>query len=262
MTCFRSLRAGAAAAAVLLAGLALASCSTGVRKPEDVVDRMMAAYGGPGNLPLLTSYSGKGFMKQIPVGHVAMSYPFDVYQKGRLYKTKTWQIREGMPVDMQVLVVSDTTQVRWTYSTGYAPVPEWEVDLLEYRFPLVLEWLPASGLPGRLIDEKPEDGAWRVRFERGEDLLTLVVDADTWLLRGMILENAADSLFSFSETYSDYRKVDGVWFPNRFSASFRGVRYYEFLVPAIELGADLPDDFFAVTPADTVLPPPAPQKAQ
>ncbi|MDD3641898.1 MAG: hypothetical protein PHQ19_00315 [Candidatus Krumholzibacteria bacterium] len=257
MTRFRPSRGGAAAAAVALLGFAIASCSTGVEGPDDVVDRMLAAYGCPGNLPLLTSYTGKGFMKQLPVGHVAVSHPFDVYQKGSLYKMKTWQIREGMPVDMQVLAVGDTARTRWTYSAGYAPVPSWEVELLEYRFPLVLRWLPASGLEGRLIEERGEDGAWRIRFEHDEDLLTLVVDGESWLLRGMILESAADSSFRFEETYGDYRKVDGIWFPNRFAARFRGRQYYEYLIPTIELGAELPDGIFAVLPEDTVLPPPA-----
>lgn len=258
MISIRSSRGGAAAAAaVLLAGLAIASCSGRVKEPDEVVDRMMAAYGCPENLPLLTVYSGRGFMKQLPVGHVAISHPFDVYQKGSLYKTKTWQLQEGIPVDMYVLAVNDTEQVSWRYRGGYSSVPQWEVGLIEYRFPLVLRWLSESGIDGRLVDGGADDGAWRVLFERDDDLITLVVDGKTWLLREMMLRNAADTSFSFSEAYGDYRKVDGVWFPNRFSASFRGRPYYEFLIPAIELGADLLDESFAVTPADTVLPPPA-----
>jgi hypothetical protein len=258
VTCFRSFRAGAAAvAAVVLTGFALVSCSNGVKGPDAVVDRMLEAYGCPGNLPLLTSFAGKGFLKQVPLGHVAMSYPFDIYQRESLYKTKAWLIREGMPVDMQVFAVGDTARTRWTYSGGYTSVPQWEVDLVGYRFPLVLKWLSSSAPEGRLVEGGPEDGARRIRFEKDGDLLTLVVDSETWLLRGMVLENAADSTFRFEEMYGDYRKVDGIWFPNRFTARFQEIQYYEFLIPTIELGADLPDRIFAVLPEDTILPPPA-----
>lgn len=239
--------------------LVMVSCSAGVREPDDVVDRMIGAYGGSGNLPLLANYTGKGFMKQIPLGHVAISHPFDVYQKGMLYKTKTWRIENGIPVDLQVLAVNDTEQVRWSRSGGFAPAPAWEVDLLRYRFPLVLGLLDEGGLEGEMIESPENDGALRIRIARGDDLLTIIVDGKTWLLREMILESAEDSLFRFSEHYGDYREVDGIMFPNRFSATFRGLPYYEFLIPTIELGADLSDDLFTIMPEDTILPLPAPQ---
>jgi len=251
----RSFRWGAVAA--LAAGIVLASCSSHVKDPGTAIDRMLAAYGCPKNLPRLTDYVGRGFVKQLPLGHVAVSHPFDLYQKGARYKTKTWLIQEGIPVDMQVLAVADSERTRWTYRDGYSSVPQWEADLLLYRFPLVLQWVSSPGIEGRLIEGDADDGSVRIRFENDGDLITLVIDDKDWLLRQMILESEADTLFRFEEAYGDYRKVDGVWFPNRFTASFRGRPYYEFMIPSIELGADLPDSIFAVLPADTVLPPPA-----
>ena len=81
--------------ALVAAAALIASCSGDVKDPEDAVDRMVKAYGGEGNIPLLTSFEGRGFRKQLPPGHVVTNYPFDIFQRGMDYKTKTYKVLEG-----------------------------------------------------------------------------------------------------------------------------------------------------------------------
>lgn len=262
VTVERARRPGAAAiAALLLAVIFLSTCSKDVG-PEKAIGRMIRAYGGGKGIARLTSYSGKGFVKQLPLIHVAASYPFDVYQKGRLYKTVMYNVKDGIVFDKQVLLVNETDRIQWTRSSGFSSLPEWEVELIRYRFPLLLEWLPASGISGRHVPSEFRDGKYRLRFEDGDDLLTLVLDDSSWLLAEMHLESASDSTFMFREIYEDYRRVDGIWFPNRFSAAYRGREYYEYLIPVIEIGVDFPDGFFVLSESDTILPPPRPPAAQ
>ena len=127
--------------ALALAALAVlvASCSGSVKKPEAAVDKMLKAYGGGKNLPLLTTYEGRGFRKQLPQGHVATNYPFDVFQRKMDYKTKTYRVLEGQVVDLQLLIVNKNERFAWSLGAGTAAVPEWEVDMIGYRFPMILE---------------------------------------------------------------------------------------------------------------------------
>jgi len=72
---FKLTLALAAAAALIV------SCSGSVKNPEGAVDKMLKAYGGEKNVPLLINFEGRGFMKQLPPGHVATNHQFDIFQR-------------------------------------------------------------------------------------------------------------------------------------------------------------------------------------
>lgn len=248
----------AAVFAILLTALIAWSCSGDIA-PDKAVDRMIRAYGGGEGVARLNSYIGSGFWKQVPLINVAVNYPFDVYQQGGRYKTVMWDVKEGVAGDMRLLLINETDRILWTHSEGFMEFPEWEAAILRYRFPLVIARLLSPGLPVRRDESELHDGRYRLSFQEGDDLLTLVLDDRTWLLQEMHLENLSDTTLIFREFYGDYRRVDGIWFPNRFSATLRGREYYEYLIPVIEIGAEFPDDFFVLSANDTILPPPQPQ---
>ena len=241
---------------VLAASAALiASCSGSVKRPEDAVDRMLKAYGGEKNIPLLTNFEGRGFRKQIPLIHVATNYPFDIYQRGLDYKTKTYNILEGQVVDFQLLVVKDGERFAWSRGTGVAAVPEWEAEMIGYRFPMILVRLNDSELDLEHVESKYWDGLYHIRFEEKDNIVDVGLDEESFLVKQVEIVSVVDTSFSFKEEYSDFVKTDGIWFPNRFIGYFKEEEYFEFLIPVVKFGVDFPDDAFTVTESDTVIVP-------
>lgn len=239
---------------LLLAAVSLiAACSGGVGNPEQAIDRMYGAYGGRDNVELLASFTGKGYMRQLPMLQVANSYPFDVYQDGPRYKTVTYRLRRGELEDVQVLVISGEERLAWSAKTGLRSLPSWEVALQRYRFPLIMTWLDDPGESGRHVTDEGAEGDYRIRYEMGEDILTVVLDESEWLLREIRLENSADSTFLFREVYGDYREVEGIPFPNRFTGFMGERKYYEYLIPVLELGAETGEEIFRITPEETTM---------
>ena len=236
---------------MLLAVSLIPACSGKPGDPREAINRMYDAYGGRENVALLTSYTGKGYMKQLPTAGVAKSYPFDVYQKDKLYKTVTYRLRRGELEDIQILAVNDDERLVWSRSGGFKTLPSWEVALQRYRFPFVMTWLDGPGAGGERVVDEDSYGKYKIRYDLDEDILTLVLDDSEWLLREIRLENSVDSTFLFREEYGDYRKVDGIPFPNRFTGFLAERKYYEYLIPAIELGAEMDEDLFRITAEDT-----------
>lgn len=229
----------------------IASCAGSVKDPEDAVDRMLKAYGGERNIPLLTSFEGRGFRKQLPMGHVATNYPFDIFQRGMDYKTKTYRILGGQVVDLQLLVVNENERFAWSRGTGEATVPEWEVEMIRYRFPMILDCLNAGGHALEHVESKYWDGLYHIRFEEMDNIVDVGLDEESFLVRQVAIVSVSDSSFSFREEYGDYVRTDGIWFPNRFIGYYMDVEYFEFLIPVVTFGVEFSDDVFIVIESDT-----------
>ncbi len=242
---FRTALAVAALAALI------ASCSGSVKNPEAAVDRMLKAYGGVKNLPLITTFEGRGFRKQIPEGQVATNYPFDIFQRKLEYKTRTYRILDGRIVELQILIVNNNENFIWTLGSGASEVPEWEVELIAYRFPMILDKLSAGGLELKRVESEYWDGMYHIGFEEGDNIVDVGLDEKSFHVRQISVRSLANPDFSFKEEYGDYVKTDGIWFPNRFIGYFKDDEYFEFLIPVVRFGNEFPDDFFTVMESDT-----------
>ena len=241
------------ALALAVTAALLMSCSGSVSSPEQAVDRMVKAYGGEDNLLKLMDFEGRGFRKKIPGTQVVTHYPFDIFQSGRRYKTRTYRVSEGQAVDVQVVIVGDRETFAWSYSKGEAAVPEWEVDIIKYKFPAVLAYLTGGGATLEHRESEIWDGLYHITFTDGDDRVDIGLDEKTWLVKETTVTSVSDAGFSFREEYSDYVKTDGIWFPGRFTGTFRDEEYYEFMVPVVVLGAGIADDVFTLQPGDTSL---------
>jgi len=229
----------------------LASCSGSVKKPEAAVDKMLKAYGGEKNLPLLTTYEGRGFRKQLPGGQVATNYPFDVFQRKMDYKTKTYRVLEGQVVDLQLLIVNKNERFAWSLGAGVAVVPEWEGEMIGYRFPMILERLSAGELDLEHVESEYWDGQYHIRFEERDNIVDVSLDEETFFVKQVSIASLSDSAFSFREEYGDYVKTDGIWFPNRFTGYYKDSEYFEFIIPVVRFGVEFSDDIFSLMDSDT-----------
>ena len=230
----------------------IVSCSGEVKDAESAIGRMVEAYGGRERTVFMTTFAGKGFIRNLTHVNVAESYPLDIYQKGFLYKNRIMMVENGILADVRLTVANNQELFKWTSKTGKSPIPKWEGDLIRYRFPGIFGWLAESGAMGELIESGDEDGNCKVRFTNNDDKVTMVIDNSTWLLKESIVESISDTSFVSRDVYSEYRKVDGVWFPSRFSGYMGGERYYEFFLVKVEMGIEIPDSIFAITREDTV----------
>ncbi|MCK4237040.1 MAG: hypothetical protein KAX38_07955 [Candidatus Krumholzibacteria bacterium] len=236
---------------LILAVCFLFSCSGRVDRPEVAVKKMICAYGGAEKIDFLTNYVGKGFMKNLSSKSVVSHYPFDLYQKDHLFKNRFVKVTRGKVTDIRVTVFDGREAYQWQYGEGKKDVPMWEFAILKYRFPLVLKWLRDSRAKGEIITDAGVEGVCRMRYLDGDDIVTFSLDDKSWLLKEVEIQSATDSAFVYSEAYSDYRDMDGIPFPNRFTGTFKGQPYYEYFIPVIEYGVDLPDSLFKVTAEDT-----------
>jgi hypothetical protein len=239
-----------ALALIALAALA-AACSGGAGSPEGAVRKMVGAYGGEKNIPKLTSMEGRGFRKQLPLGHVATNYPLDVFQDGMKYKSRAYRVRDGQVVDVQLLVIGDTERFSWSRKTGAAVVSEWEVEMMSYRLPMILERLARGDLDLEHAESAYWDGLYHVKFTEGDNVVDVGLDENSFLVSQVEISSVSDTSFTFKEEYRDYVKTDGIWYPNRFVGSYKGYDYFEFLIPVVRFGVEFPEGFFTVAPEDT-----------
>lgn len=237
--------------ALLAAAVLIVSCSGSAKNPESAVKKMIKAYGGEKNIPLLTSFEGRGFRKQLPPGHVATNYPFDLFQDGMKYKTKTYRVREGEVIDVQLLVVNESERFSWSRETGAATIPEWEVEMIGYRMPMIIDKLNTGGLELEHVESEYWDGIYHIKFVEGDNIVDVGLDEESYLVRHVGIKSVSDSSFAFKEEYSDYVKTDGIWFPNRFVGLYKELIYYEFLIPVVSFGVDFPEGQFTVLESDT-----------
>ena len=239
------------ALALAVSAALVASCSGNSKNPEAAVKQMVKAYGGEKNIPLLTSFEGRGFRKQLPPGHVATNYPLDIFQSGMNYKTKTYRLREGIVIDVQLLVINESERFSWSRGTGAMAVPEWEVDMIRYRLPMIIEKLDAGGLDLEHVESAYWDGLYHIKFTEGDNIVDVGLGEESFLVNQVSISSVSDTSFSFREEYSDYVMTDGIFFPNRFLGYYKNLIYYEFLVPVVRFGVEYPDDYFTVTESDT-----------
>jgi hypothetical protein len=226
----------------------LFSCSGTPGDADDVVDRMIGAYGGPEKIELMKSFVGKGFLKD-QLGQAVIRYwPYDHFQRDTMLKTKVALIDKGVAYNIR-FVAYDGLNYRIVNKNGdLLERPPVEVSLIKYRFPLIFDWLRNAELEGDLKDNGDESGICRIEYPGPVYSIEIGVSRDDWLLQYVRFENLKDSTRVFSETYSDYWEVDGVPFPSRFTGKFQNIMsYYEYYFVKIELGADLPDSTFILS---------------
>jgi hypothetical protein len=243
----------------MLCGIAalLFSCSGAPGDSDDVIERMIGAYGGQEKIEMLKSFTGNGFMKD-QLGQAVIRYwPYDHFQRDTMLKTKVVLMDKGVPYNLRYSTFDGLNHRVADKNNNMLYKLPVEIMMLEYRFPLVFDWMRNSGLDGRLKDNGDESGICRIEYVDKHDLVEVGVDRETWLLRYVRFENRADSTKIYTETYSDYWEVDGVPFPSRFTGTFTNNRpYYEYYFVKVELGADLPDSTFILSEEELALIPP------
>lgn len=225
----------------------LFSCNGRVEKAAEAIDRMVDAHGGPEDIAALQVYVGKGFRKDLFNPNVAVSYPFDIYRKGEKYKIRTSFVTKGELVD--AVYTFHTEQYNYGYSKAdrRKDFRRWDLELLKYRFPLVLDWARGDDLEGTIVDDGSADGICRVMYEDVYNYIQLGIDSGTWLLDNVRIQDKSDSTKVFFERYSDYTPVEGVPFPARTKSTLNGMAYYEFYLVKIEFGIELPDSIFEIS---------------
>ncbi len=240
-----------AAAALAAAAMLAIACSTRVNDPDTAIKKMLGAYGGAGKVKLLTSYTGKGFMRDLARKQVVRNHPFDICQRGALIKNRLMKVTKGKLTEVMVTYFDGTEAYQWKYGGTIKTVNRWEFDLLKYKFPLILTWIQESDITGEIVTGENDSAVCLLRFENGNDIVTLTLDSKSFLLEKVEILSAADTAFVYSEEYGDYRKVDGIYFPNRFRGWYKGSKYYEYMIPVIEYGVELPDSIFSLLSSDS-----------
>ncbi len=230
------------------------SCSGTPGDADDVVDRMIGAYGGPKKIELLKSFVGRGFLKDQLNQSVIRYWPYDHFQRDTMLKTKVALMEKGVAYNIRYTTF-DGLNYRVAEKNGDMNYPRVaELIRIKKRFPLIFDWLRNSGLEGRLKDNGDESGICRVEYIDTYDLVEIGVDRKDWLLRYVRFESRTDSTRTFTEAYSDYWDVDGIPFPSRFTGTFTNNRpYYEYYFVRIDLNADLPDSTFKLSEEELAL---------
>lgn len=239
-------------AIAVLCVTSLISCSDGADDANDVIKRMVKAHGGPDKIELVQSYVGRGFMKNLLSTSVVQSDPFDIYRNGPLFKNRIMKLGAGKATDVGLTIFDGREGYQWRYRGGKSPVASWQFEIMRYLFPRVLVWAQQPDLVGEIVTGEHEYYIERVRYMSGDNIVTIGVDDRTWLLKEVRIASVSDTAFAFSEEYDDYRDVEGVPFPNRFTGKYRDNLYYEYLIPVIDYDVELPDSLFAVTADDTI----------
>lgn len=209
---------------------------------------MIGAYGGPGKIELLKSFIGKGFIKDQLGQSMIRYWTYDHFQQDTMVKTKVAFTEKGIPYNIR-FTTFDGLNYRIAEKNGdqfYRLTTEYV--MIEFRFPLIFDWLRSTDLEGKLTDNGNESGICRIEFIDEYNIIEIGVNRENWLLQYVHFEGRPDSTKVFTETYSDYWKVDGIPFPSRFTAKFRKMRsYYEYYFTKIELGVDMPDSTFILS---------------
>lgn len=227
------------------------SCAGRTDDPDVVIKRMVKAHGGPTKIKRIQSYVGRGFMKNLTSRAVVKSDPFDIFRRGPLFKNRLVKLQAGTVTDIGITIFDGKLGYQWRYGAGRTAVASWQFEIMKYLFPQVLEWVQGLSLPGEIVTSEHEYYVERVRYVNGDDIITITVDDRTWLLKEVRITSASDSAFSFSEGYDNYREVEGVPFPGRFTGEYKDNLYYEYFIPVIEYDVELPDSVFTVTAEDT-----------
>jgi hypothetical protein len=234
-----------------ISGLSLISCSRRPGSADDLVKKVINAYGGSEGINALARYRGSGFLKKLPIGKMVKNYPLDVFQDMYRYKEGVAYVTKGDAVNRWVWINNGEEILKWTNSDKTLNKPALENSLLQYRFPLILSWMHKSGVVGELIDNSGE-GVYKLRFKDGENIIDVTVNGKGWLLNKIEVNRSTDSLI-YSEEYSTYCKVEGIPIPNRVVRSVNGKPYSEAFVPVIKYGLNLPDSVFMITAKDTLI---------
>ena len=244
---------GAGVLLLLFVGLVLPSCSGPTDDPAVAVRRLVNAHGGSEGIERVTTYVGRGFLRELRSTTVAKSHPFDVWQDGERYKSKASKISGGRFNDCIITVYDGLERYRYYLGEGSKKALLAEADRVRYRFPQVLEWIRQPGIEGDLIPPQKEGEQYVLRIQDEANTVWITIDPDTWLLKEVEVENEEQRGALLGERYRDYRRVDGIWFPSRYTGTLKGSPTYEYFLSAIEFFAEIPDSVFAVTADDTTI---------
>jgi outer membrane lipoprotein-sorting protein len=235
----------------ILAAVAIVSCSGVPSSPAGVAKKMLRAHGGSEKIARLQSYVGKGFIKDLNSEVVARSFAYDVYRKGRLFKQKIMSAPGGKLSSVIVMYFDGATSRRWESGGRTVTVPTMDLGVLKYRFPEVIQWAQGADRKGERLSVEKGENVVRLRYEEGDDVVTLAIDRKNWLLAGVEITSLKDTSFAFSEAYDHYTDIEGIPFPQEFKGTYKGKVYYDYMLSKIELRSDLPDSLFRVTAEDS-----------
>lgn len=245
-------RISVAAVLAALAAAAVVSCSGEPGGPAGAVEKMTKAHGGLAAVGRLGSFSAHGFIRDLSDTVVARSNSFDLYRSGNRYKHVVLMAPAGTLAGLIVLAHDGASTVEWTSRGGSRRVAANELAMLPYRFPAVIAWAKAHAAAGTIVGGKEKtDREMRIRYALGDSILTISIDRRNWLLAGVELASSSDTAAGYGERYDTYMEVDGLPFPARFTGSFRGARYYEYLLSTVQLRSEMPDSLLRLNAADT-----------
>lgn len=212
---------------------------------------VVRAHGGKSAVERLQSYAGKGFIKDPSDTVIAKSNPFDMFRSGVRYKHRLIRMKDGRVGDAIVLSYDGEKTYEWTGRTGLRSTQPMDLALLRYRFPVVLSWLIEKSNTLQVLPVSKADREVHAQFTEEALLVELSFDMQRKLLLGVRIGSLSDSTYVFEERYSNYTDLDGIPFPGRFRAYYRGMPVYDYVLSKVELQPTLPDSIFTVLRSDT-----------
>ncbi|MGM0484557.1 MAG: hypothetical protein ACQERI_08415 [Candidatus Krumholzibacteriota bacterium] len=222
---------------------ALASCSGG----EDVTSQVISAYGGEKGVESVLSFTGRGYLKVLPVGEKVTNLHLDLFQDHMRYRETYVEVHKGEVTNKWIWISDGSTTSSWSSTPETVNRPALEYRYLEYRFPLILEWM--SKYQGEAVANKgPGDHV--LNYQLPEISVEVTVGRKSgYILKTVISDRKNDLIYS--EDYSDYRLISDIPFPNRIIKSLNGAPYCEFFIPVILYDQAPPDSVFAISEKDT-----------
>ncbi|MBD3179116.1 MAG: DUF4292 domain-containing protein [Candidatus Latescibacteria bacterium] len=230
---------------LLASALGCASCSDG--SGRGVTSRVVRAYGGENGIKSILSYTGRGYLKVLPTGEKVINHHLDLYQDHQRYRETYVEVFKGDVVNKWIWINEGDGPKSWSSANNWVNKPALEYRFLEYRFPMLLEWMSRYQ---EKAGANVESDNYILNYSVGNLSVEVTVDRKKRFIRSSTVTDSDNNL-QYSEKYTDYRRVDGIPFPNRITRSVNGVPYCEFFIPAIEHGTEQPDSLFVISEADT-----------
>lgn len=230
---------------VLLASalISLASCSG----REDVTSRVISAYGGEKGIESILSFTGRGYLKVLPVGEKVTNLHLDLFQDHMSYRETYVEVYKGEITNKWIWISDGSFTQSWSSTPESVNRPALEYSYLKYRFPMILDWM--SEYQGEAeADIGPGDHV--LNYQLQEISVEVTVGKKSGYILKTVIRDEKNGLI-YSEEYSDYRMVSEAPFPNRITKSLNGTPYCEFFIPKIIYNQAPPDSVFAISEEDT-----------
>jgi len=212
-----------------------------------VTSGIVSAYRGDSGIESILSYTGRGYLKVLPVGNKVENLHLDLFQDYRKYRVQYVDVFKGDVVDKWIWINNGSQRRVWATAPEMVNRPELEYRYLDYRFPMLLDWM--RKYEGEAEVNKKDD-SYILEYQLAELVLKVTVGRKNRYIRRIDIEDRRNDLV-FSEDYTDYRRIEGIPFPNRVRKSINSEPYCEFFTPVIRYGESPPDSVFAISAADT-----------